>query len=359
MKEDQETIQSLLSSEEIDLIALMKSVWLRKWDIIKIVVVFIILGFVIAFTTPKEFKASSVLIAESATSGSSLGGLGGLASLAGVNLGGLNNDQQGINPELYQSVSQSTPFLIELLSQEYYFEELDKKISIYEYYSTHFKKSLISKILSIPGRILSGEGNAEEFKLEDNGEVLQLSKSQTKVLENLKSRVFVEMDWSLNVVMMRIEMQDPLVAAEMVQFTQEYITNYVTEYAISKSQQQLNSIEEEYQQRKNDFEEAQYTLASFRDRNKNVTSARARSEEERLQSVYNLTFNIYNQLAQQREAIKLQIQENTPVFTVLEPVRVPVEKSKPKRSIILIGFALFGGIVGVGFVLIKIFVWKK
>ncbi|NQZ75371.1 MAG: hypothetical protein HRT61_04560 [Ekhidna sp.] len=362
IEKGQENKPVLLDSDEIDLFDLLKKIWCRKLDIGKFIFVFIFLGIIIAFTTPKEYKASSVLIAESGSGGSPLDGLGGIASLAGVNIGGGSADSRSMSPELYQSVSHSTPFLMTLMEQQFYFADLNATIKLSDFFLEHAKSSLVGSALKLPGKLIGFFIGGEESAKSNTGndiEILMISKEQTELLESLKNRISVEMDLKLNVVKIVVEMQDPVAAAQMVQFTQEYMTQYVTEYAISKSQMQLNSITKEYEQRKNEFENAQIRLATYRDKNKNVTSARVRSEEERLQSVYNLTFNIYNQLAQQKEAIKLQIEEDTPVFTVLEPVKVPVEKSKPKKSIILVGFTLVGGIFGVGYALLKIFLWEK
>jgi uncharacterized protein involved in exopolysaccharide biosynthesis len=138
-------------------------------------------------------------------------------------------------------------------------------------------------------------------------------------------------------------MQDPLVSAQIAQFTQKYITQYATTYSISKSKEQLSFIELQCNERRVEFEQTQLNLAQFRDRNRNINTSQAKSEEERLQSEYNLAFNVYNQLAQQRETIRLKVNENTPIFTVLEPARIPVEESKPKKLIILIAF-FFGSI---------------
>ena len=38
----------------------------------------------------------------------------------------------------------------------------------------------------------------------------------------------------------------------------------------------------------------------------------------------------------------VKIQRETPVFKVLEPAQVALEKSEPKRSLITIGFLFFG-----------------
>ena len=51
MENSQENIPASISSDEIDVLELIKDVWQKKWDVIKVVVVFIALGFVIAFST--------------------------------------------------------------------------------------------------------------------------------------------------------------------------------------------------------------------------------------------------------------------------------------------------------------------
>ena len=286
--------------------------------------------------------------------------LGGLASLAGFDLGGLSGSSGSINPALYQSVARSTPFLLELMNQQYYFSEVEENLTLEEFFYEHAKSSLASKIIRFPITILQairGDQQEDSASNSNRTEAIKISLDQKRVLEKLMERVSVEMDWDLNLVTIRVRMQDPVVAAEMAQFTQEYITNFVINYAVLKNRNQLISIEEQYLSRKEEFERAQFRLASFRDKNQNVSTSRARSEEERLQSEYNLAFNIYNQLAQQREAIKLQIKENTPVFTVLEPVKIPVEKSEPRRLMILIGFTFIGfSVVSLSILVINVFI---
>ena len=77
-----------IQEDEIDLIELAKVIWSKRWFIAKVTGVFLILGLVIAFTSPKEYQTSMTLIPEAASAEGGLGGsLGGLAALAGVNLG--------------------------------------------------------------------------------------------------------------------------------------------------------------------------------------------------------------------------------------------------------------------------------
>ena len=71
-----------------------------------------------------------------------------------------------------------------------------------------------------------------------------------------------------------------------------------------------------------------------------------RSEEERLTSQYNLIYGVYSELSKQLEQSKIQVKQETPVFTIIEPISVPTKKSKPNRPLILIMGISLGGLIG-------------
>lgn len=56
---------------------------------------------------------------------------------------------------------------------------------------------------------------------------------------------------------------------------------------------------------------------------------------------------MYNELAKQLETQLIKVKEDTPIFMVLKPVTVPVEKSKPNRPLTLIFWTFLGGVIGV------------
>ncbi len=76
----------------------------------------------------------------------------------------------------------------------------------------------------------------------------------------------------------------------------------------------------------------------------------AKTQEEKLTSEYTLLLGIYTELAKQKEQAKISVTETTPILTVIEPVFVPIEKSKPSRVMMLIVFSLLGLIFGAGMV---------
>ena len=66
-----------------------------------------------------------------------------------------------------------------------------------------------------------------------------------------------------------------------------------------------------------------------------------------------LAFNVYNTLAQKLEQDKLRVQEQTPVFTIIEPASVPLKASSPKKMLILVAFVFLALTGGCGYLIIK------
>ena len=73
----------------------------------------------------------------------------------------------------------------------------------------------------------------------------------------------------------------------------------------------------------------------------------------RIESEVNISASIVQQLAYQVEQAKLQVNKDTPVFTTIQPVTIPFERSAPKRSQIVVIFGFLGIIVSVGYLLVK------
>lgn len=62
-----------------------------------------------------------------------------------------------------------------------------------------------------------------------------------------------------------------------------------------------------------------------------------------------MNLNYSNSFLQLVQA-KMKVQEKTPVFKVMDPAKVPLQKSKPRTSLILLGMLFLGVFIGVGLV---------
>lgn len=334
--------------DEINLVEVYNTIRRRKNLVLKITAVFILFGLVIAFGIKVEYTAYCKLLHESnQNTNINLGaGLSGLAGLAGINVNELN--QTGaITPDLYPKVTKSIPFLLQLLNHPVYFQKEDTTLTPFTYFKEIYRPSLFEffyvYIIRSPYQIKKifrkSDNNAT---IDQNDEILRLSREDLLIIERLKERINVSVDPTTGIITLVTVMPDRNAAAEITNEAYKILTAYLTNYKVNKATQNLEYVKGLYNDSKKEFENAQKTLAIFNDRNRNVVTAIAQTEQKSLQNEYNIAFEVYKGLASQLEQVKIAVKEETPVFTILEPVQYPIEKSKPRRTIILIITAILG-----------------
>jgi uncharacterized protein involved in exopolysaccharide biosynthesis len=181
--------------------------------------------------------------------------------------------------------------------------------------------------------------------------VLNLSKEEFEVVETLRGKISASLDEKSGIVSVTVTLPDNVAAAAVTEYTIRELTEYLTEYRTEKVLRDLTFVEEQLATAEVRFEAAQLALAEFRDSNQGNLSARAQTDEQRLNSEYQIAFNLYNSLTQQYEEAKLKVQETTPVFKTLEPVQVPIN-DETSGAMILIVFIMLSGIGSIGWIFI-------
>lgn len=350
-----DTIQPDVNNEdEIDLIQLAKTLWNGRKTVIICLALASLLGITIALLSPKAYTVSTTMVPQVSSKQSSLGGLSSLAAMAGFNLD-MGGGGGPLSPVIYPQIVGSVPFQLELMNTPFTFSEADKPVSIFEYFTEISKPGALSLVkkytIGLPFVILKairGE-RIQEGKSGDSS-ILKLTKDQDNIRKFMAQSISLDANSKEGYLTLSVTMPEAITAAEVALKAQEMLQRQITEFKIAKAADQLKFIEERYKEKKAEFEVAQERLAAYRDRNKNVSSALARTGEERLQSEFNIAYNVYNELAKQLEQARIQVKEDTPVLSIIKPVVVPVEKSQPKRAMILIIWVFLGGIIGVGIV---------
>ena len=367
-----EYLQAIQDDEDrIDLFELIKTVWNGRWLIVKTVVIFIFLGLFVALASINEYTSEVRLLPETQQS-SGLGALGGLASQFGFS-SGPDLSADGIPPTLYPDIIQSTVFLKHLMAHEVYLPDNAEKITIEEYFKEHQKVSNVNNVKSytiglpftILGWLRSGGGDEEvtdpysQFAGDERIErLIRMSGEDWAHLRNLRDRISSLTNYETGIVTVEVKMQDAMIAADLANRVVELLSEYVTDYRTEKYRRDVEFIKERHEEAKIRFEEAQQELALFNDTNSGRLSAMARTEEQLLQNNFNLTFNLYNTLAERLEEARIKLQEETPVVNILEPAAVPNRRSEPNRVQLMILYTIFGGIVGVGLIF-GIQIWQK
>ena len=363
-------IRDVEVDDEIDLIDIANKFWEGRKTLLTTIAIFFILGLFVALVSVEEYTSTVKLLPEN-QQGMNLGGLGGLAQQFGFSSSNIKNGE-ALSANVYPSIIQSNVFLEELMRYEVQVPGTSQVVSLEEYFSEYQKSSIISYVvrytIMLPFTVknwLSSsneESPASVERSEDNPEkmkrLIRMSDREWSILRNIRGRISTSLDSETGVVTVSVKMQNPVIAADVADEIVEMLSEYIIEKRTEKTRQDVEFIEERFEEARERFEEVQQELAAFNDANRGQLTAMARTEEQLLQSQYNLAFNIYNSLAERLEQARIKLQEETPVINILEPAAVPDEKSEPQRTFILALFVIVGGIIGIGIVLVKPFVNK-
>jgi uncharacterized protein involved in exopolysaccharide biosynthesis len=364
------SVREIFSEEEVSLIDLIRLFTDRRKYIFIFVPVFFLIGVLIAITSPVEYQSESQVLSEDGGGeGSGLSGLAGLAGLAGIQVPEASQGSSGLSPSMYPTIAHSEPFLLNLMKETFYFQEKQKEMSLYEYFSEERPGHIFSKTFDffkgIPGRFFRlferektwetpkqfdadtvANGGSGEQKQIVIPKIVSISSTQKYVMDQLASRIDIEAEG--RIIDVKVKMPEPYISAQLNNIVLEKVLEYVISYKTEKQRQNLEFVQERTLEAEAKFKAAQLRLASFRDANQGMVTQTARTKEEQLQADFNLASSIYSGLAQQLEQTKIQLKKETPLFTEFEPVSVPLTKSEPVISKIIISYialgVLFGGL---------------
>ena len=337
------------NSDEIDLKDLILPLWKARKQILTIATLCGILGGIIGFLTPATYTASSTFLPQTAQAGGGLSGnLGGLASLAGINLSSGAAGGGEIPPTMYARVLASEPFKKRLLDAKIW---VDGDTTSYRDYlesrtSSGFGLGTIKEYtIGLPGKMLGAltEDKKDGASSEEGG-LQALSDDEYKLHNALAGKVIIETDKKEGVVSITVVESDPIVAAEVAKVTEEVLQEWIIEHKVKNAKAQYDFIKKQFESKQKEFFSIQDQLAGYMDRNQNVLSTTYLTRLERLQAEFDLVNTVYSELAKQKEQAAIQLSKDTPTFSVLDPVKVPKEKTGPKKSIYVLG-AFFVGII--------------
>jgi uncharacterized protein involved in exopolysaccharide biosynthesis len=334
------------NSDEIDLKDLIIPIWKARKQILTIATICGILGGIIGFLTPATYTAGSTFLPQTSQSvGGLSGSLGGLASLAGINL---NVPMSGgdIPPSMYATILASEPFRKRILDAKIW---LNGDSLSYREYLENQPKSVVGTLLEytigLPGKI-AGSGN-KESSLKNSGELQALSDDENKLHKVLAGKISIANDKKEGIVSLTVEESNSLVAAQIAKVTEEVLQDWIIEHKAKNAKAQYDFLSKQFEAKQKEFYSIQDQLAGYMDRNQNVLSATYLTRLERLQAEFDLVNTVYSELAKQKEQAAIQLSKDTPTFSVLDPVKVPKEKTGPNHILYILGAFFIGFIFSI------------
>lgn len=342
---------------EIDWMDILRRIIAIRKTLYKAAGVGVVLGIIIALSIPKQYTVTVTLSPEMGGDKAS----GGLASLASSFLGGgASNSPDALNATLAPDIVASTPFILELFNTRV--QTLDGELdTTLVAYLDEQKTPWFSYIVKAPGMAIGAIKSLFTEKVDTTATLnpFQLTEKEYQKVEGLRKAITAEVDKKTAMTTVTVTLQDPKVTAMVADSVVAKLQQYIIDYRIKKAKEDCAYLEELYKERQQEYYETQSRYAHYFDTNRNIAFQSIRAEQERLQNDMNLAYQVYSQVAQQLQVARAKIQEEKPVFAVVEPASIPLEPSGTSRKTILLGI-VFLAICGAGiWMLLGIPFWKE
>ena len=331
--------------EELDLLEIIRLLLSHRKTIYKSVGASTVFALIVAFSLPKEYTVSVTLSPESGKSGGS--SLMGMASMLG--LSDAIADADALNVSLFPEIIASTPFALELYSMQVKPEKSDTAVALHQFVEDQ-RKPWWGYLFALPGKAIGGVMSLLSDKEEEERtapDPFHLTRKEEKSLKAIKEAMSAEADKTTGITTITVTLQDPVVTAVVADSVVNKLQQYIADYRTRKATEDFNYQEVIYNKAKAEFYSLQQEYARYVDRNQKITLQSAKIEQERMKDQYDLAYQLFQQAATQLEVFRAKIQEDKPVFAVVEPASVPLKPSAPRKVIILIGF-VFLAVVGSG-----------
>ena len=355
MKDNQTNSYNNLEEDSIDIIALLKTVWNGKKIIIKTTAVFFIIGCIVALLSPTVYTSETTFVPQTSDqNSSSVKGLGSLASLAGINLNAeaSSSIDNYISPMLYSRITESNEFLITLLNENI-IKLNGNQLALKDYllenkggfsFIGFIKKYTIGLFKTDNNEVINSE-IAERYNF--------ISDEDFSLINSLRSKFLVETVEKDGYIKVFGYDKDALISTQITTLATKLLQSRIIALRTNKIKAQLIFSKEQYDLKKVEFEKLQNKLAEFKDSNKNISTAKFMAELQKLESEYQLQQNILTNLASEYNNNKIKLNKDTPIFSVLDEVSVPNERSEPKRSLIALIWVFLGVVLSTGYLLVK------
>ena len=326
---------------EIDLMDLFRKVIGIRKKIYKSAGIGLIIGIIVAVSIPKQYTVEVTLSPEMGND--KAGGLSGLAASflgSGVSMG---DGTDALNASLSADIVSSTPFLLELSNMKVPVSK-SEEISLSSYLDEE-SSPWWSYVIGFPGMVIGG---VKSLFIEDEDETIssdkasqgaiELSKKESQKIESLKKKIAASVDKKSSMTTVSVTFQDPKVAAIVADSVVNKLQEYIIDYRTSKSKEDCLYLEKLFKERQQEYYAAQKKYADYMDSHDNIILQSVRAEQERLQNDMSLAYQVYSQVASQLQVARAKVQEEKPVFAVVEPAVVPLYPSGTSRKVYVLAF---------------------
>lgn len=348
---------------EIDLVDIFRKIIAIRKKLYKAIGIGFIIGIIVAVSIPKQYTVKVTLSPEM---GSSKSG-NGLAGLAASFLGSTattGDVSDALNASLSSDIVSSTPFLLELLEMKVTLSDERTNVTLMDYLDRQSSPWWIY-VIGLPGKVIGSVKSLFNSNDTDNSinnvkyGTIELTKEEGIKISVLKKNIAASVDKKTAITSVSVTLQDPKVTAVVADSVVHKLQEYIIGYRISKAEEDCIYLEKLYKERQQEYYVAQKKYADYVDTHDNLILQSVRAEQERLQNDMSLAYQVYSQVANQLQVARAKVQEEKPVFAVLEPAVVPQQPSGMGKKVYILLFIFLSLVLTIAWELLVKDIYKK
>ena len=340
-EKDIKQLQDNHNDEDINLMDILRKIIGIRKTIYKAAGIGLVIGIIVAISIPKQYTVGVTLSPEMGnTKGSGLSGLAASFLGSGVSM---NEGTDALNASLSADIVSSTPFLLELSTMK--IPALKGGTMTLNVYLDEESSPWWGYIIGVPGMVIGGVKSL--FTAEDKDSItsvrvnqgaIELSKKESKKIELLKKKITASVDKKTSMTTVSVTLQNPKVAAVVADSVVRKLQEYIIDYRTSKAKEDCLYLEKLFKERQQEYYDAQKKYADYMDSHDNIVLQSVRAEQERLQNDMSLAYQVYSQVANQLQVARAKVQEEKPVFAIVEPAVIPLYPSGISRKVYVLAF---------------------
>ena len=320
-----------------------------------------VFGLIVGISTPRTYTSKAVMAPEIATR-SSLGGLSSLASLAGVNMNSMALTD-AMHPDMYPEIIHSSNFYLELFDMPVEVQTRDSLVhtDLYTYMLDYYKQPWWGYVIGFPmfaaqgiKSLFSKKDVLEDMEASDSSTVksLRLTRQQERVIKRLSRNISATVQKKTYVLSLKVTMQDPVIAAQVVNTIIDKLRDFVVSYRTEKARENRDYYKKIYDETRADYLAAQRAYTYYLDTHQGLTSKSNMVYQQQLQNEAQLRYQMYSQTAQNLLNAEAKVQQEAPVLVIIQQGMAP-HLGKPSRVRLIILWFILGGLLGMTWVCFK------
>ncbi len=336
-----------------ELILKLKEFWFELWRNWYLIILFCIpfLAYFLYqhFTFEKTYTAKLTFMVNEDEGG---GGLGGVSSVLGsFGLGGASGGEYNLEKML--SLLKSRKIIQNVILEKV---ELNGQE---DFYANHFIN--IEGLQSIWAEntdpvdlssFLFSNSNLEAFSQEENTALKYIHSSfignSEKGIAPLLSSTIAE---ETGIMELGFQSKDENFSIQILERLFTYLSEYYVAQSIEKQLNTYNIISAKSDSLEQELRTAEYSLASFSDKNRGLYNKTDQLQQFRLEAKVKMLGAAYVKVVEQKEIAEFSLRDQTPVVQIIDYPISPIEPSKSSLIKNLIIACLIGGFLGSLFVL--------